>query len=188
MRLMTAKDILGSVRDPSGPLQIGGFSDDYLQHSAYYIRLGDRYSRMDDENLVDVDGALSEHNLFLGFEPSEYVRVSSRESFRLSGTVFGILGGVSDTPRRGLALVSGQFIDPLYPGDTGEFAAPLELGLKNESRLHASIRRADVIAKVCFFDVSDSTEMEVLSGSLADRKFIERRIHAMDAQFRKDPI
>lgn len=178
MRLISGKEIGDSVSTTRGPLWIDNFSRDHLQHASYYIRLGTHYSRITDSLVVDAPGVLDPNGGYLKFAPGEYVRVWSLERFRLDATVLGILGGVSSTPRRALALVAGQFIDPLFPGGTSTQTAPLEFGLKNESQSDSAIPVGDVVAKVCFFDVSDSTGLEVIPGSIAETAFQEARLRA----------
>lgn len=173
MRLLTGRDILQLVQTPAGSLKIDNFDLKQLQHTAYYVRLGARFSRMSDE-LVDPEDYLSESSPFLRFGPGEYIRVWSHETFNLDARVMGILGGVSDTPRLGLALISGQFIDPLYPIEAGTATAPLEFGLKNETQLHAAIRLHDNVGKICFFDVSDSTDIHLIPGSRSHQQFESR--------------
>lgn len=176
MRLISGEEISYSVRTSVGPLRIDNFSPEHLQHTSYYIRLGTHYSRITDSIVVDAPGVLDPNGGYLRFAPGEYVRVWSLETFRLDATVLGILGGVSSTPRRALALVAGQFIDPLFPGGTSTQTAPLEFGLKNESQSASAIPVGDIVAKVCFFDVSDSAGIEVIPGSISDKTFEEARL------------
>jgi deoxycytidine triphosphate deaminase len=183
MRLLSAKEIVAAVEDPDGPLQIGNFQRAQLAPAAYYVRVGRRYARTTDGVAAEVQGELADANVFLDFAPGEYVRVWSLETFRLDATVLGMFGGATDTVRQGLSLVAGLSVDPLYPG-SGEVTAPLEFGVKNQSHMRASIRRGDVIAKLLFFDVSDSAGMELLPGSPTETKFAERRLQARDAQLR----
>lgn len=170
MRLLSRNDLLDLVSQPGGPLSIEPFSDDHLQHTSYYLRLGDTFIRPSD-GLVDDERHLGAN--LLTFQPGEYLIVQSHERFALDETVLGIMGGVSDSARQGLALVAGQFIDPLFPGDRG-YPAPLEFGLKNMSESVAAIRKHDPIAKISFFDVSDSHGIELDPSSLAARKYGDR--------------
>ena len=183
MRLITGEEIASGLDVPGSRLQIADFSAEHIQHAWYYVRLGPKYSRLTDELVVDVRGYLTPLSPFLNFAPGEYVRVWSYESFRLDGTVLGELHGVSDTPRRALDLVAGGTIDPFFPFGAPDETAPLEFGLKNESQSHSAIELGDVIAKVYFFDVSDSS-LKMQPGSLVERKMSERKIHAGDARLR----
>lgn len=64
------------------------------------------------------------------------------------------------------------FIDPLYPGPGA--TAPLEFGLVNLNDSRSSMPAASPLAKVSFFDVSDSGLMELLPGSESEQKFARR--------------
>src|SRR5437764_987296 len=140
MRLLSAKEIYELIVTPNSALQIANFSAAHLQHTFYYVRLGEQFFRPTD-GLLDEEGDLHS-SIFIEFAPSEYLRVFSHERFRLDQSILGIIGGVSDAARQGLALVSGQFIDPMYPG-VGTSSAPLEFGLKNLSQTAAAIRKHD---------------------------------------------
>lgn len=171
MRLMGASEIMSSVAG-RGQLRIDNFSKKCLQHSSYYIRLGSRYFRMG-EGMFDEPLDIKASNGILSLEPGEFVRATSHEHFNLGAGVLGILGGVSDAQSLGIALVAGQFIDPLFPG--GNQAASLQFGIKNLSESPAALQLERRIAKVCFFDVSDTKGLELIPDSDAATKYAEAR-------------
>jgi deoxycytidine triphosphate deaminase len=176
---MTREDILRSVSTPGGPLQIGNFAPEQLQHTSYYIRLGSVFHRRS-QGIVDEPAKLDDLRFMLHFSAGEYVSVTSVETFRLEATVMALLGNASTVADDGITVSTGLTIDPLFPADA--VSAPLQFGVKNENIDSAAIRFKDNIAKVCFFDVSDSGPMEVVPGSRSEQTFSERRsIRAMDA-------
>jgi deoxycytidine triphosphate deaminase len=183
MRLLSGKEIASLASTPGSGLEIEGFATEQVLPAAYYLRLGDTYFRSS-EGLGEAASSIGD-NLFLGFAPNEYVRVTTYERFRISERFWGILGGRSDTALQKFALVAGQFIDPLFPG--GDEPAPLEFGLKNHSSDRSGIRVMDPIAKVCFFDISDSEGIELDDDFSRAKGYRTQKIATPSAQIKQFP-
>jgi hypothetical protein len=172
MRLLGRDEIVALLEDPSGPLEIQGFDESHLQHCYYFIRLGDTYFRHSDGLVDDVRHLGGQ---FLDLNPGEYVRVHTYERFRLEGSIIGELTSATDVHRQGLQLVNSDKLDPFYPMDGGD-AMPLEFGLRNLNPSKASLLKATAIAKVYFYDISDSGPLDLDRESKAARAHKSRRI------------
>ncbi len=184
MRLLTKTDILEAINAPQGDLRIVNFRVENLQHTCYYVTLGDRLQRpVDDMNVVKEEWT-SATNLFAGFAPNEFIHAESAELFWFGSTVWGLIGPLSDNYKRSIAFHGGQTIDPLFPDSSGRQGAPLTFGLKNLTNEYAALPRGAIVAKITFFDISDSTPFELSQESIIGRKFESARIHAHDAQLR----
>jgi hypothetical protein len=152
LRLLSAVSVLELVEDQASELHMYGFEEPYLQSSWYYIRLGDTVIR-------PADGIVNsrEHigGAFLNLKAGEFVQVHSYERFRLGPTIKGAVGGVSRLIDSGIELLARPSIDPLFAWDSFE-PAPLSFGLRNLNTSAASVRKGDIIARVEFYDVSES--------------------------------
>ena len=152
-----------NARMTSGALQIGSFSDERLHHTFYYVALGRDIERQDPNTGKWRAERLNEGTL-LTIDPGQCVRVQSFETFALKEGVFGMLGSTSRISRQGVALLHGSSIDPIYPPpDAGGqvLVSPLDMALVNHSSHAVGFAWGkQVIAKVSFFDVSDTYLIE----------------------------
>jgi deoxycytidine triphosphate deaminase len=155
-------------------LEIVNFEERLLQHTFYYFRLGSEYEVRDAQGYKIL--RLTKEDQYLNLEPQGYAVIRSHETFRFSNKVMGILGPTSDFVRSGLELVHSPFIDPLFHGK-------LEMGLWNRLKTPISIRLGQRIGKIAFFDISDTSSVQILEGSIAEQKF-KRRIPLRD----DDPV
>lgn len=146
MYLLNSSKILEySNQSPFQDLHIKYLSEDNLNPSSYYFRIGNHFS----ENRGDKWQTLSEKNQTITIQPNQLILVTSLESFRLSKRVFGIIGPSTDMQKYGLRILYGQFIDPMFDGH-------LEIGIHNPFNESISIKFKETLGKVCFFDVSDT--------------------------------
>ena len=97
----------------------------------------------------------------------------SFEDFALGERVMGIIGGTTDVARRGVGLLHGPFIDPLYPSGEAN-TGPLWLTLVNHSRSAVSFELGDRIGKITFYEVSDTYPVVLDPKSVAARAFRDR--------------
>ncbi len=182
MRLLVAEEIEDNIDSPDTRLFIENFSKEQLHPAAYYVRLGSDYYRMSD-GLVD-EPQFAAPNGYITLDPGEYIRIRTYEEFRLSSRTFGIFGNRSTSAQYGLDVVAGQFVDPLFPGYI-DVTAPLEFGLKNMSESRAAIRVRESIAKICFFDISDSLPIPFDSESPSARHY-QTKIPAAQTTLKRD--
>jgi len=158
MFLLNSQQITEEKDNEGGSLKIGSFNEVRLHHTFYYIALGRDIERQ---------GKTSEwcaeklgNDVPLRIDPGECVRVCSLESFTLKARVMGILGSTSTLAQKGVALLHGSFIDPLYPPPEGGrqvLTAPLRMALVNHGRFAVDLQWGEeVIAKVSFFDTTDT--------------------------------
>lgn len=166
MYLLSHKELRNHIHDAyKDYLSIIDFEEEMLQHTFYYFRLGTEYEIKPSQKHTSFNPTGDEQNLLL--QPYDYATIRSHETFKLSDKVMGILGQSSDLIRTGLELAHSPFVDPLYHGK-------LEMGIWNRLSIPVSIKLGQVIRKVAFFDVSDSSPIKVLEGSIVGQKFKKR--------------
>lgn len=81
--------------------------------------------------------------------PKGYVSIESLERFHCSDKVIGIFGQNSNLILQGLRLNHSPTIDPTFTG-------VLDMGIENLLDWPVPIKYADPIAKISFFDISDT--------------------------------
>ena len=165
MFLLNNNQILGFQKDPNNDtLYIKQFSQEFLEHTYYYFRLGELYSRSRAEGPWN---ELSNKDRILTLEPGEYIRVKSFESFRLSSKIFAIFGASSKMIEFGLRLVHGPFVDPFYDNF-------LELGLQNHSTEQISLEFKQKLGKIVFFNIADTYPVRKKENSSLDKIMAHR--------------
>ncbi len=157
MYLLNSEQI--TARMKSGALQIGSFSDERLHHTFYYVALGRDIER-EDPNTGDWRPERLNEGKVLKIDPGQCVRVKSSETFALKEGVMGVLGSTSRISLKGVALLHGSSIDPTYPPPDAAgqvLFSPLDMALVNHSSRAVTFAwGTQVIAKISFFDVSDT--------------------------------
>jgi deoxycytidine triphosphate deaminase len=183
MYLLNRDKISGAVRSRDDPdIRIGQFSDACLQHTYYYFRLGpETYIQNQQGDWVPQPGLTDTTPLQL--DKGQCVRIRSLEDFALGERIMGIIGGNTDLALRGVTLLHGPFIDPLYPSSTAPdpsstdadpVSAPLKMALVNHSAFLVTLPLRERIGKITFYDVSDTYPVDLDPDSLAARTFRER--------------
>jgi deoxycytidine triphosphate deaminase len=141
-------------------LRVHPFERTMLQHTCYYLRLGERIDvRRGGRWERRQPGAAGK----IVVEPRSFVRVWTLESIALSNDLFGVFGQVSDLIEGGLLLVHSPFIDPLFDGH-------LRLGLHNLTDEPAELIAGMPLAKVSIFDVTESRVPAPRKGSIMEGK------------------
>lgn len=174
---------LVAVGDTQG-LYINPMDAECLQHTFYYFRLGAKTERQQGANgeWIAQEPLTAKQPLILA--PGDCVRIESREYFSLGSKYLGLFGAHSGLARRGLSLLHGPFIDPLFPtrgleagkDEETKFteSLPLEIVIVNHGAAEARIEFEERIGKVTFFDISDTYPVSMESGSLADKNYARR--------------
>jgi deoxycytidine triphosphate deaminase len=169
MHLLTATKLEELIADGKH-VRVQPFERSMLQHTCYYLRISGRSDTKQGDNWVR--GTASDNGA-LTIKPRSFVRVWTLESVCLSADVLGVFGQVSDLIEEGLLLVHSPFVDPLFEGQ-------LRLGLHNLTNDPVSLKIGTPLAKIAFFDVTESRVSAPLKGSIMDaklqafRSYIER--------------
>lgn len=168
MYLLSSKRIEYYVKasfDANAPLCIKNFNPTNLQHTFYYFCLGANIIYMNEScpegKSLDLSNGKEK---YFTLEPGDFVTITTRETFRMSERIMGVLGQCGDRVKEGLLLIHSPFIDPCYHGK-------LKFGLKNIG--HKKIRleyEKSIIGKVSFFDISDTYPIHIKEGSIMDKK------------------
>jgi deoxycytidine triphosphate deaminase len=159
VRLLDANTLQSWLAAPHR-IRIAPFEPAMLHHATYYLRLGDRIDRRGPDGWTTIKlGAEGTFEL----PPAGYVRVWTMEDVSLTADAMALVGCVSDLIESGLVLLHSPFIDPLFSGR-------LRFGLYNLGGQPATLRLAQPIGKVAFFDVAESHVPRPQPGSIMDRK------------------
>lgn len=116
----------------------------------YYFRLGGPYELWDEGGHKYITGDLrhgGEKTIVI--PPNGFVKIKTKEYFRLSNKFLGILGPITNLLSEGLELLHSPFIDPLFRGH-------LDMAVKNLLNRKAELQLGSDIGKVAFFDISDT--------------------------------
>lgn len=171
MYLLNRDRISQAVIDTNSGLRIGEFDKRFLQHTFYYLRLGDAVQlQKDDGNWFPQPPLTDTEPLIIS--PGECVRVQTFEDFALDARYFAILGGTTDMALDGLSVLHGPFLDPHYPRPKN--SVPLKLAIVNCSRAQVTLKLGDRIGKIAFFEISDTYPVVWEDRSLAAEIFRER--------------
>ena len=149
-------------------LYIGDFEPGLLHPTYYYLRIGRYVQKWDEKenNFAVVD--IGRSGKVLEIPPRGYVSIQSLESFNCFGKVLGIFGQISDLPTRGLRLNHSPTIDPTFDG-------VLYMGIENLLERPVELKYGDRIAKVLFFDISDTYPIDDIKNSVSASKYEQRK-------------
>jgi deoxycytidine triphosphate deaminase len=153
-------------------LGITPFDERLLHPTWYYFRLGAYVNLWDSQEGTWNHVELEESGTTSAYvSPRGYALVRPLEYFSCSKNVLGMFSQASDLALSGLRLNHSLSIDPGFEG-------VLEMGLENLLDKPAELRHGDIIGKVIFFDISDTSPIHDIYSAparLAAEAFQRRR-------------
>ena len=150
-------------------LKITDFDKKFLHPTYYYFRLGRFFKIWDESSMKYTVAELGDETGedVLEIPPRGYALIQSLEHFRLSEKVTAIFGQISALSRKGLRLNHSPTIDPHFSGF-------LEMGLENLLPKPREIRFGESIAKVMFYDISDTYPVQDIKGTISELDYKRR--------------
>ena len=152
-----------------GIIDITDFDKTNLHHTYYYFRLG-RYPKVwdDQKNKYKIEELGDESGEYvIEIPPRGYALIQSLERFTFSERVMAIFGQGSALPRKGLRLNHSPTIDPRFKGY-------LEMGLENLLPKAREVKFGEPLAKVMFFDISDTYPIASIEGTKSEQDYKRR--------------
>lgn len=152
-----------------GIVEITHFDKKYLHATYYYFRLGRYFKVWDEHNnkyRVEELGDESGEDV-IEIPPRGYAIIQSLEHFSFSEKVMAIFGQGSSLPRKGLRLNHSPTIDPHFKGF-------LEMGLENLLPKEREVKFGEPIAKVMFYDISDTYPVAPIEGTISEQDYKRR--------------
>lgn len=152
-----------------GIFDITNFDKKYLHPTYYYFRLGRYHKVWDDQNNKYKVEELGDESgeYVIKIPPRGYALIEPLERFIFSDRVMAIFGQGSALPRKGLRLNHSPTIDPRFKGT-------LEMGLENLLPKVREIKFGEPLAKVMFFDISDTYPIASIEGTISEEDYKRR--------------
>lgn len=150
-------------------IEITDFDKKYLHPTYYYFRLGKYAKVWDEEGKKYKVQELGEESgeYVIKIPPRGYALIQSLEHFIFSDRIMAIFGQGSALPRKGLRLNHSPTIDPRFRGS-------LEMGLENVLPKDREVKFGEPLAKVMFYDISDTYPIATIDGTISEQDYKRR--------------